>query len=321
MPLPESEKGSLESGPRQFIGLFLGGLALMLLGLHPLSAVCFTVLSARFWLTGDRRKAYGVSVLTGVIGATLLASVAVGLFYIAAGLLGCLTGALVERRWPYGWRLAAVAGLAFAGVVVSTVAMWPELRHETTIFMNARIAELEAQPNDNDQWIEIFRWYDLNYAYISIGSIFGSLLFMLAYVLSVVDRWHGLRGGVVQRRLSGFQRMRLPEWLVWIAIVVALMWFADRQWPNELLRMVTWNAAVALTCLYGLHGFSILLYGLTVLKASALVSFAVISGLILFGLIHLLTVVGLFDTWVDFRIRIRRLARFRRAGFRSDDRD
>jgi len=318
---PESEKGFTDSGTRRSIVLFVVGQFFMLLGAHPFAGVCFAVLAARFWLAGDRRKAYGAAAIVAVISGLLQASFMVLLFYGAAGLLGCAAGHLMERRWPYGWRLAALAGLASACAAVVMPLAWRDLRHGTTVFVNARIAELQEQASANDQWIELFRWYDLKFPYIGVGVMVASIVLLSAYMLCVLDRWQVQQDPSLRRRTTGFQRMRLPDWLVWVAIAVALMWFADSRWPNDALRAVAWNSAIALACVYWLNGFAVLLYGLAILKVSALASLLVVSGMFLFGLMHLLGLMGLFDTWFDFRLRLRRLAMLRRVGYQPGDRD
>ncbi|MCF6285089.1 MAG: YybS family protein [Candidatus Hydrogenedentes bacterium] len=301
--------------------LFILGLFFMLVSAHPFAAMCFVILAAQHWLAEERPKAWSVAFLSGVVSAILTASLALGVFYVASASLGCLLGLLIQRGWSYRSRFAAIAGLASAGMAGSMAITWQASRHDMTIFMNARIAELEEQGEATEHWLEFFRWYDLNLAYFGIGSTIALVLLMTAYVLCVIDRRQRKASEKPQRRTTEFQRMRLPDWLVWVAIVVALLCFAEHRWPNEVLRIISWNAAIALASVYWLNGFSILLYALAVLKVTTLASVAIISGMFVFGLMQLLGLFGLFDTWYDFRIRFRRLAMLRRVTLRSDDRD
>ncbi len=315
-----SDSDATRVAPLWSIALLVLGLVLMLAGAVPLAAVCFIVLSARHWLAGEQRKAWGVALLSGATATVMMFSLTQGVFYVAATSMGCLLGALMERNWSYGRRFAVLSGLASSLVAVVMAVTWKQLRKDTTIFMNARIAEFEAQGDTSEQWLEMFRWYDVNYAYIGFGSVVASVLLLVAFLLCVVDR---SQRSVSERprRTTGFQRMRLPDWMVWVAITVALMWMADYRWPNDLLRVISWNAAIIVTCVYWLNGLAILLYTLTILKATALASFVIISGMILFGLMHLLGLVGLFDTWCNFRIRVRRVAMLRSVAYRSEDPD
>ncbi len=315
-----SDSDATRVAPLWSVALLVLGLLLMLAGAVPLAAVCFIVLSARHWLAGERRKAWGVSLLAGVTATVMMFSPAQGVFYLAASSMGCLLGVLMERNWSFGRRFAALSSLASGLVAVVMAATWQQLRKDTTVFMNARIAEFEAQGDASEQWLEMFRWYDVNYAYIGFGSVVASVLLLVAFMLCVIDRSQRSLSAK-PRRTTGFQRMRLPDWMVWVAIAVALLWMADHRWPNELLRVISWNAAIILTCVYWLNGLAILLYALTILKATTLASFVILSGMILFGLMHLLGLVGLFDTWCNFRIRLRRVAMLRNVAYRPEDPD
>lgn len=298
------------TGLMQVLPLFLAGLFLMILGMFPLACMCFAVIAARHWLAGERPRAFGVAAVVGAIALILLGSVVASAVFGAVTLLGCLAGALVERRWSYGWQLSVLAPAAFvfaAGFVIS-------VRHEVTIMLNARIDEWKGQPGFDENMLDMFRWYDLNFAYLGMGMTFASVLFASAMVLSVLER-----GYTTRRKTTGFQRMRLPDWLVWVAIAVALLWLVDSRWHHEALRMVSWNAAVALSAVYWLNGFSILLYALAVFNATFLTSVLVITGMFLFGIMHVLGLAGLFDTWFDFRVRIRRLATRWQSRLGQDD--
>ena len=293
----------------------------MILGVFPVATMCFILISAEHWLAGQRQKAGGLALLVAVLASILFGSLGAGVVFGAATLLGCLIGVLVERGWSYGFRLTAVTAVIFVGMVAFLAVAWDDMRHNTTIFLNARIAEFEAQPGVDARWMEVFRWYDVNFAYIGVGSMFASVLLSVAFLLSLTDRIQSGKDGGPRRITTGFQRMRLPDWLVWVAIAVALLWFAEQRWPNEALRFVTWNMAVALSAVYWLNGFSILLYAMAVLKASMPVVVLVLTGMVLLGLMHLLSMVGLFDTWYSFRVRFRRLALRRQLGYGSDDQE
>jgi hypothetical protein len=315
-----SERDSIQPGPKWHFLLFIPGLFFLTLSIYPLAAVFHVLLAARHWSLGERRKAWGIVAMCAVLAALLVSSIGAGVAYGLSVSLGCLTGVLAERRWSFGWRLTALTGVAFAGISLVFLAMWQTFRHLYTIGSNAMVAEMAKSESANEQALELLRWSDLNYTYVLPGFGFGMVLVASATVLNVADRWPQHLAEAPTRRATGFQRMRLPDWLVWVAIAAALLWFAERQWPNEMLRVVTWNSAIALAWIYGLNGFSILLYALTAMKATALASVVVVSGVLMF-LMHFLGLVGLFDTWYDFRHRFRRLAMLRRVVHWSRDRE
>jgi len=282
-------------------------------GLIPVSAACFLVLAAHFRLLGQTRYAVAVSIVSFGLPLVLLNSLVVALACAAGAAMGFVVAALVERQWSFGWRLALMTGLAYVAIAGAMLSAWPELRHNNTIFINARIAELNAQSEVPTQWVEMFRWSDLNYDNIALGSAFGSVLIIVAVALSVLDRWSRGPEEIRRGRPSGFQRARVPDWVVWVAIATALLWYADYRWPHPALRAVSWNLAIGLNCLYWLNGVSVLLFGMTMLRFRFVGVFLVLSGLIVFGFWPLLGVFGLFDTWFDFRMRARRVAMLRRV--------
>jgi MFS family permease len=291
----------------------------MILGLFPLAAVCFVLISSGHWLAGERRKSLALALLVAVMAGVLFGSLGAGVSFGLITLLGCLTGTLAERGWTYGWQLTALTAIVFSAMALVLAIAWQDMRHEMTIFLNQRVAELKEQPEADYRWMDIIQWYDLNFAYVGVGSVFASVLLPTALMLNLVERQQALLHGGRRRKTTGFQRMRLPDWLVWVAIAVALLWFLDQRWPNDVVRFAAWNAALALSSIYWLGGLAILLYGLAVLNASLPVSLLVVTGLMLLGLMHLLGFIGLFDTWYDFRVRLRRLALRRNAGYGSDE--
>lgn len=313
---------SIQPGMQRFLVLFPLALIMMQGGAYPIAIVCFVLLTAHYWFAGETRKALGVSLLAGATGGVLLVSpldaVATWLFALS----GIPLAVMMARGWPYGRRLAVVCGVAFTAMAGYMVANWAAYRHETTVFMNARIAEWTQANAVDDTVVEAMKWSDVNLVYVVFGIMFGSVLLLSAFVLCVLDRWHRKPEAVAKRKPTGFQRMQVPDWVVWFAIAVALLWFAEDRWPNNLLRIATWNAAIGLTFVYWLNGLSILLYALSVLKASTLAVLMVFSGFIVFqGLLPMLGVFGLFDTWYDFRMRFRRLALLRGLSYRAGGRD
>ena len=85
-------------------------------------------------------------------------------------------------------------------------------------------------------------------------------------------------------------------------------WFAEREYGGVELRFVTWNMAVGLSSIYFLNGCAIFLYGLQVLAPGLFLIAMFVLMMVMTGLYPLLSVVGLFDTWANFRMRMDRLA-------------
>lgn len=312
----------MQPGTRRLFVLVSLAVFFTLGGALPFAMVCFVLLVAQFRLAGEHAKARGVILLASLAAAVVLGSPAAGLACGASAASGLPVAWLVERRWTFGWRLAAVSVVAFAAVAAYMLVGWQSLRHEMTIFLNARIAEWEASEISNEQVVEFVRWWDVNYAYLGFGSVFGSVVLLVSFMLSVLDRWQQAPETRARRKPTGFQRMQVPDWAVWVAITVAALWFVEDRWPNPALRFVTWNAALGLTFVYWLNGFSILLYALSVFKASAFATAMVFVGFVLFSsFLPALVVFGLFDTWFGFRTRFWRLALPHGARHQADDPD
>jgi len=312
----------MQPGTQRFFVLFPLAIFLMLAGALPLAMLCFVLLAAQHWLAGEPPRAWGVVLLSGAVSGVLLGSLSVAVVLAATAASGIPIAMLLQRGWPYGRRLALVSAIVFALAGGVMALNWQALQTDMTVFINKRIAEMAENDVSNEQVVELSKWWNVNYAYLGPGSVFGSVLFTCAFLLSVLDRWQRKPEDATRRKPTGFQRMRTPDWVVWIAIAVALLWFAEQRWPNEALRAVTWNTALGLLFVYWLNGFSILLYALSVFKASAFATFMVFAGFILFGsMLPALSVLGLFDTWYDFRMRCRRFKLFRHLSYRAGNRD
>ncbi len=312
----------MKPGVQRSMGLFFLALLFMAASAYPLAIVCYALLGATYRLSGDVKKALGVALWAAVSALIVVNSFMVALALAAGATMGIVLAEAIERRWSYGWQLTLAAGAGFAAMVVPMLLTWSKARHDVTIFINARIAEFEAMENVNSQWIEIFRWYDLHYENVVFGSTFASVLILSAITISLLERWQRDPESRTRRKPTGFQRMRVADWVVWVAIAAALMWFVDVDFrESPVLRAVSWNTALALLGIYVLNGVSILFYALTIFKASAFAGFMVMTGIMLFGMWPVLGILGLFDTWYDFRMRFRRIAMLRRISYRPDDHD
>lgn len=218
------------------------------------------------------------------------------LLYALVATAGLPIGLGVIRRWTYGWTLAAVAGTAAVAVVGGVIENWADwlallrVAHER---FNAQYQN-EMPP----EWVEYMQWWRGHLADLSVGMVFsvvlmGSLMAMWVALTVLRRRYQvaGIRGS--------FREARVAEWLVWAVIAVAGLWFADRQWPDLGLRIFTWNTAVGLAAIYWLNGLSVLWYGLDVLRLGLLGYLGVVL-VVLFSF-HSVFLIGLFDTWVNFR--------------------
>jgi len=121
---------------------------------------------------------------------------------------------------------------------------------------------------------------------------------------------------------GGFRNFRPPDWLVWAAILSALGFFAYGRWPVALVRNVSWNAAIALAAVYWLNGLAVLVFALSALRLRPFLAAAIFLGMVVYPGTHAVFCgVGFFDTWAEFRPRLRRAIAARRARERERERN
>ncbi len=319
-----------------WLGLFMAGAFLTEAGLAPLAMMLFPVPAAVFWACGRRGSALmtlawaGVSVLAGYgLRIALLRAAGVepevfGMGWLVVGFAaalvasgGVVLGGMIRSGSSFGRCVAALSLLYFGLIGAETAVLWDQTRDAWTVFMNARTAELEEA--GNTAMAELLRWFDGHWAYVGFGMLYSGLLLAVSLQAVVVFRW--LRANPDQAAgvepNGQFKTMRPPEWLVWLAIAAALLWLADNRWPNETVRFVSWNTAMALFTVYWLNGLGIALCGLQAFGARAGMQALLLGLLFLSGMHQGLAVFGLFDTWFEHRIALARLA----AAWRERNRD
>lgn len=220
--------------------------------------------------------------------------------------------------------MAGLTAAAFLPLALVTALNWETVLEGYEIWSTARIAEFETaaaeqsnQGNDSfEEQAEVVResflWISEHAAYLNLGWSFGTVLMVMTLMVTLINR-RLLRSDHPAQAEGSFKDMRPTEWLVWGAILLAAGWFADQRWPNEALRIVTWNGAFAVAAVYWLNGLSIMVYGFSALRGGALMGVVILMVLFLLaGLQTLPAALGLFDTWFDLRRRFDRLAELRR---------
>lgn len=296
--------------------------AFALIGMSNLEVIAVPVLPAVYAGRGDTRGAAGLAA-AAVIGAGLAHGVrslvpagpnpagwVFVLYYTGLALAGLVAGASMARRWTYGQTAVLLAGLVTAalGIVIATHWHW---WHEMAIQAYSFFFESGPQQEFDEaqkalleqvRWLMVDHWTDL-----SLGMLSWQVLAMSCITVSLTAALLRKRFGKQGPRGS-FRTMRPPEALVWVAIAAAGLWMVNNQWPNDGLRVVAWNLGVVMTGVYWLSGLSIVLYALHVLKPGAFVYVAVVllATLPTCG-IHIPALLGLFDTWANFRVRVRAL--------------
>jgi len=289
------------------------------LGLHPLAMFLFAAPAAVFWAEGRRHHAAMVVAGAGCAGVLTAGSLGMGISYALAAALGLLLGLLIERRQSYGRCVSVLVAVAMGLLLLSITSRWSLFRDSGRAWLSSQMRDMEAEGVGNTftaNAVEGMRWFSEHWDYVILGSIFAQVLLGTVVLVSLAGTLLQRRG-VHPRPAGSFQRLRPPDWLVWAVIAVALCWFADQRWPQEALRVFTWNAALGLACVYWLNGFSCLVFGLNILRPGPVLYYLAVFLVFVLGVHTIVATFGLFDTWWDFRRKLGKVAAARRLRAQS----
>lgn len=135
-----------------------------------------------------------------------------------------------------------------------------------------------------------------------VFSFFTIILWINGYLLFKAKRLiMGLGDGAFSE--FDFLSYKVPDVFIWIVLVslVATLWGTDLGYPNGSLF-----GTMTLKCLgvlYFLHGIGVLIQVLSLLKIQGFFRMMIVA-LVVTAANWLLAVIGLFDTWFDFRRKI-----------------
>ncbi len=241
-----------------------------------------------------------------------------------AGILFPISIGLALRKYSWSRCLLLMTGILFIVGTFLTMYFWDDLRKDITISINARIGELKEmakeQQTDNEseevnaRFIEGLKYLDYYWEDLHIGLLFGqSLIISIILIAWMIARLRVMptEDGIhywENPQLGSFSQIRPPDYLVWLAILTALVWLYDQHYyAGELLRILTHNTAIILSFIYWLNGLSILTFCVTLFQWNIIVTLLVI--LFVFGIwtFPVLAVFGFFDTWWEFRNSLLRL--------------
>ncbi len=220
------------------------------------------------------------------------------------------------RRYSWTQCLLLMTSLLFISGTLLTMYFWENLRKDITISVNARIAEIKelrkeetnSSEDANRTLIEGLKYLDYHWEDFHIGLLFGQSLIMATIIigwmvarLRVLPTEDGLHYWE-NPRLGSFSQVRTPDYLVWLAIVTAVILIYDQHYnAGELFRIISRNTAVILSFIYWLNGLSILTFCAFLFQWNILLTLVLV--LFVFGIwtFPILAVFGFFDTWWDFR--------------------
>ncbi len=320
-----------------WIGLFLAGALLSGMDTAPLAMAIFPVPVAVLWARGRHGAAVAAalcgafSVLAGQLALAMAAADAdanvmlgVGVFILASATLavaglGMPLGEMIRRGRSFGQCVSLMTLVMFGLAVLETALLWDESRKAWTVAINQRIAQLEQGAAETAPYGDLMRWFDVQLPHLVFGVLFTGVLVVAVLQVAAAFRWlrNGAEAADSPPPVGKFKTMRPPDALVWLAIAAALLGLADYQWPNDVLRFVSWNTGVALAAVYWMNGVGIALCAMEAFGLRAGTAWGLLGLMMLFGLHNGLAVIGLFDTWFDQRLGAQRLA----AAWRDRNRD
>jgi hypothetical protein len=241
----------------------------------------------------------------------LTASVQVIPYCLCSALLGLLLGEMARRNWTLGWCVTTTTSFIFTALAGHTAVYWTEVHAQWKAWVTALLSAEDAQGNalnaDMSAQIEaIWTWFNSHWAYVGFGMIFGGVLLTTAALSAMVYR-KLVADGFLEPAHRTFTQVRPPEHLVWAAIALAGLWFLDARWPSDWIRFIAWNGAIAMTAIYWLNGLSAFAFAVLTFKVGPLWTLLLFFFIILFNLHQFFAVIGLFDTWFDFRNKALRL--------------
>ena len=226
--------------------------------------------------------------------------------------MGVPIGLGTSRGWTYGRVVVTTIGAFSVAVGAYLAACWASFNRiiDSMIAWFAEQLNLQAAEMGQelvDEQIAGLRWFGENKFALAVGIEFAVYLMLTCILVSItvaiLRRWFADPGPV-----GSFRDMRPPEWLVWTGIATALLWYVEHRYGGIELRFLTWNVAVGLSSIYFLNGCAVFVYGLSVLAPGLFLMVLLVFMFVLSGLYPALSMIGLFDTWANFRVRMDRLA-------------
>lgn len=298
-------------------GLVLFGLAMLaalcMAGGYPLPAMLLMPAPiAYLWIRG--RFSLAILMVCSVGSVPILVSEAYlfGCILLLMGATGIVLGILMRRQVSVGPAVTVMAVLIFAVAAGHTAWTWQASRtewHNALEAYKGQFKEVETSESV-ESTLDLLTWFDNNWLYISFGMLFGLVVLTTTAVVGTLYRALA-RQGLINPPNWRFSLMRVPEHLVWVAIALAGLWFLDDWRPNDAVRFIAWNGAIAMAVVYWINGLSITVFAVLAFQVKLALVLLVFVTAFVFNFHQLLALLGLFDTWWNFRLKVRQMVEAR----------
>ncbi len=248
-------------------------------------------------------------------------------FGLTAG-AGYVLGRAANRGMPFSVTLVAVVALTFGASALFMASAWDvwaraaqqaydvfdanQVRSAQSMDVPAEIREARRALL---KFMLVDHWLDF-----SIGAQFMVTICTCAPIAAAIGLLVRLRGQATGFRV-GWMETRTPDWLAWIAIAVGAMWLLnDQVQQHAWLQAISWNGALALFGVYWVNGTGLTFYMLRSMGIHWSIWLVAALVMVMFPHANLtLAIVGLFDTWANFRVRADRALELAQERKDNDD--
>jgi len=292
---------------------------LVSIGLDLIAMMLFQMPIAYCWLARRKGMAAVLLLCAIAIPSVVSGSLAYGMIFGVMASFGLLLGMLAARRVSIGFAILLITTGVSGLLVMWSAADWDVVHSDFRVALHESIKTIESDTTEGAEeriaaLREMFSWISENFAYLYFGFLISGVLLVVTAMTVPVYRQAVSEEPFAWTNYQ-FITMRPPELLVWLAIILAALWFLDSRMPNAAIRFLAWNGAIVLATVYWINGLSILIFTGYVLKWRITAIYALLLLMLLFNLIFILSIFGFFDTWIDFR---RKLLSYKQAKAKED---
>lgn len=292
------------------------------IGLDLPAMLLFQAPIAHYWLSRKEGMAVSMLFCATVIPVIVTGSLVYGLIFGVMASYGLLLGVLARRQVSLGKTITLLTLALFALFAAWSAADWSVFNADMQAAFRAYVETLESANTEQATeqlavLTDAFDWIKTNLAFVYFGALLSGVMLMVT-ALCVPVYWRFRSDAAFSAANCQFRLLRTPEHLVWFGILFAGLWFLDSRWPNDVLRLVSWNGALALATVYWINGLSILFYVSNAWKWRPFVLYMLLLCMFLVNIIFALSIVGFFDTWFDFRRKVSHIIELQKSKDRSD---
>lgn len=249
-----------------------------------------------------------------VTAAAMILALIGGLLLLPAaftfGVLGLAVGeAIVQNRTKLYVFMAAGTSFSITMVIVYVVTVWVTginyVEEFSTILMDTQrkiLSALETLGNMPKGFETLFA--DMSHImYMTLPSVFIMSMFILGYLIVLVNLPVVKRLGHDVPSFPPFRQMKLPVLIVWVYLIIILLPFFGEISSGSMTELIYLNGTFILRFLFLLQGIAFIQYMIYEMKAQKWLSLVLIILALL--MTPLTIIIGILDTGVNLRAWVR----------------